>query len=254
MSESTFYIQNNNGEKYVEHRNPSSILTNLHYLEYKTEQEDYNIQIASPVFAEIESIEIKDVGNRNQRPVFITIHFTDGSILLGFFMNSGKYREDREDYSRYFTHYDYLDYYDTHVFHFKPEEGKTIDFFQVVNENSSCFYEEYCWIFMSGGVVSLLKVDERTLPNIIHHYPMLYRPNDYISIFTIDELDFSERFGEVVGSCRINASGKPVKIICDFRDESVELEIFEANYEPEQDGEIDGISCREYREAELREV
>ena len=76
---------------------------------------------------------------------------------------------------------------------------------------------------MSGGVVSLLKVDERTLPNIIHHYPMLYRPNDYISIFTIDELDFSERFGEVVGSCRINASGKPVKITCDFRDESVEL-------------------------------
>ena len=81
MSESTFYIQNKNGGDYVEHRNPSSILTNLHYLEYKTEQEE-NIQIASPVFAEIESIEIKDVGNRNQRPVFITIHFTDGSVQM----------------------------------------------------------------------------------------------------------------------------------------------------------------------------
>ena len=165
-------------------------------------------------------------------------------------MNSGMYREDN---SRYFTHYDYLDYYDTHVFHFTPEEGKTIDFFQVVNENSSCFYEEYCWIVISGGVVSLLKVDERTLPYIIHNR-ILYRPHGYINIFTIDELDFSERFGEVVGSCRIDASGKPVKIMCDFRDESVELEIFEENYEPEQDGEIDGISCREYREAELREV
>ena len=80
MSESTFYRQNNNG-KYFEDRNPSSILRNLHYLEYKTEQEE-NIQIASPVFAEIESIEIKDVGNRNQRPVFITIRFEDGSVQM----------------------------------------------------------------------------------------------------------------------------------------------------------------------------
>ena len=76
-------------------------------------------------------------------------------------------------------------------------------------------------------------------------------------------MDFSKRLeglGDVVGFCRIEASGKPVRITCDFRNESadvvltVELEIFEANYEPEQDGERDGISCPEYREAELREV
>jgi hypothetical protein len=92
---------------------------------------------------------------------------------------------------------------------------------------------------------------------------MLYRPHNYINIFSTEELDFSERlegFGDVVGFCRIEASGRPVRITCDFRNKSmnvvltVELEMFEANYEPEQDGERDGISCPEYREAQLREV
>ncbi len=168
-------------------------------------------------------------------------------------MNSGEYREE---YSRHFTHYDYLDYFEMHVFHFEPEEGKTIDFFEVVNRSSCCFYEEYCWIVVSKGVVSLLKVDERTLLNIID-YPMLYRPHNHINIFSTEELDFSERlegFGDVVGSCRIEAGGRPVRIICDFQVITVELEIFEAKYEPEQDGEVDGISCPEYREAQLREV
>jgi hypothetical protein len=91
---------------------------------------------------------------------------------------------------------------------------------------------------------------------------MSYHP-PYKDIFSISELDFSKRLeglGEVVGSCRIEADGRPVKITCDFQNESadvvltVELEIFEANYEREQDGELDGISCPEYREAELREV
>jgi hypothetical protein len=80
MSESTFYRQNENGE-YVKRRNPSSILTTLYYLEYKTEQED-NIQIASPVFAEIASIEIKEPDYRNPRTVFITIRFEDGSVQM----------------------------------------------------------------------------------------------------------------------------------------------------------------------------
>jgi hypothetical protein len=35
---------------------------------------------------------------------------------------------------------------------------------------------------------------------------------------------------------------------------TVELEIFFKNFEPEQDGELDGISCPEYREAQLRDV
>lgn len=174
-------------------------------------------------------------------------------------MNSGEYHEE---YSRHFTQYDYFNYSETHVFHLKPEEGKYIDFFEVVNPNSHCFYEEYCWIIVSGGVVSLLKVDERTLLNIIH-YPILYRPHNYINIFSTEELDFSQRLeglGEVVGFCRIDVSGRPVKITCEFKNKSgkvvltVELEIFEANYEPEQDGERDGISCPEYREAQLRKV
>ena len=92
---------------------------------------------------------------------------------------------------------------------------------------------------------------------------MLYHPHPYKDMFSISELDFSERLeglGEVVGSCRIDADGRPVKITCDFQNESeeivltVELEIFEANYEREQDGAVDGISCPEYREAQLREV
>ena len=117
-------------------------------------------------------------------------------------------------------------------------------------------------MFVSGGVVSLLKVDEDTLLNIFYN-PMSYHPHPYNDIFSISELDFSERlegFGEVVGSYRIDADGRPVKISCDFQNESgeivltVELVIFEANYKQEQDGEHDGISCPEYREAELREV
>ena len=80
MPESTFYRQNKNGD-YIEDRNPSSILRNLHYLEYKTEQEE-NIQIASPVFAEIASIEIKKPDYRNPRTVFITIRFEDGSVQM----------------------------------------------------------------------------------------------------------------------------------------------------------------------------
>ena len=257
MSEPTFYRKNQNGD-YIECRNPCNVLQSQYYLQFKTHQ-GVNIQIRSPVSKNITSIEIKDAGNMNPRAVFITIRFDDGSILLGFFMKSGEYHEE---YSRYFTHYDYLNYSDTHVFHWEPEEGKTIDFFDVVNRSSCCFYEEYCWIVVSGGVVSLLKVDERTLLNIIH-YPMLYRPHNYINIFSTEELDFSERlegFGDVVGFCRIEASGRPVRITCDFRNKSmnvvltVELEMFEANYEPEQDGERDGISCPEYREAQLREV
>ena len=257
MSKTTFYRKKENGD-YIECQNPSSILRSQHYLQFETEQ-GANIQIASPVSADIASIEIKEPDYRNPRAVFITIRFDDSSVLLGFFMNSGEYREE---YSLHFTHYDYLDYLETHIFHFEPEEGKPIDFFEVVNRSSCCFYEEYCWIVVSGGVVSLLKVDERTLLNIIH-YPMLYHPHPYKGIFSISELDFSERLeglGEVVGSCRIDADGSPVKITCDFQNESeeivltVELEIFEANYEREQDGEHDGISCPEYREAELREV
>lgn len=258
MSKSTFYRKRENGE-YVECQNPNiCILRNKYYLQFKTHQ-GVNIQIASPVSENIASIEIKDPNYTNPHAIFITIHFDNGSILLGFFMNSGEYRENS---SHYFTHYEYLDYYDTHVFHWEPEEGKTIDFFQVVNRNSYCFYEYHCWIVVIGGVVSLLKVDERTLLNIIH-YPTLYRPHNYINIFSTEELDFSQRlegFGEVVGFCRIEASGRPVRITCDFRNKSmnvvltVELQIFEANYEPEQDGVRDGISCPEYREAQLREV
>jgi len=74
-------------------------------------------------------------------------------------------------------------------------------FFEMVSKNSSCFYEKYCWIIISGGVVSLSKVDERTLLNIIY-YPLNYHPDNFINIFSISELDFSERlegFGEVVG-------------------------------------------------------
>jgi hypothetical protein len=184
------------------------------------------------------------------------------SVLLGFFIKSGEYREDHEKCYKYFTQYDYLNYSENNVFHLKPEEGKTIDFFEVVSHNSYCFYEEYCWLFVSGGVVSLLKVDEDTLLNILYN-PMSYHPHPSSNIFSISELDFSERlkeFGEVVGSCRIDAEERPVKISCDFQNESgeivltVELEIFEANYKPEQDGERDGISCPEYREAGLREV
>ncbi len=258
--EPTFYRENKYG-RYVECPNPSSIgccLQDTRYLNIRDYQGN-NIRIMSPVLAKIESFEIKEPDYRNRRAVFITIHFDDGSILLGFFMNSGKYCED---HLRYFTQYDYLDYSETHVFHLKPEEGKTIDFFEVVSHRSNCFYEEYCWIVVSGGVVSLLKVDEDTLLNILY-YAMLYHPHPYKDIFSISELDFSERLeglGEVVGSCRIDADGRPVKITCDFQNESeeivltVELEIFEANYEREQDGEHDGISCPEYREAELREV
>ena len=257
MSEPTFYRKNEYGN-YVKFQDPRSFFRRQYYLQFITHQ-GVNIQIASPVLADIVSIEIKEPDYRNPRAVFITIHFDDGSILLGFFMNSGEYREE---YSRHFTHYDYLDYSETHIFHWEPKEGKTINFFEVVNPNSYCFYEEYCWIIVCGGVVSLLKVDERTLLNIIH-YPILYRPRDYINIFSTEELDFSQRlegFGEVVGSCRIEASGRPVKITCEFKNKSgkvvltVELEIFEANYEPEQDGERDGISCPEYREAQLGEV
>ena len=229
------------------------------YLKFRDER-GYNIQIMSPVSATITSIEIKEPYHRNPSAVFITIRFDDGSILLGFFMNSGKYREYHNKCYKSFTQYDYFNYSETHVFHLKPEEGKTIDFFEVVNQSSCCFYEEYCWIFVSGGVVSLLKVDEDTLLNIFYN-PMSYHP--YKDIFSISELDFSERlegFGEVVGSCRIDADGRPVKISCDFQNESaevvliVELVIFEANYEREQDGAVDGISCPEYREAQLREV
>lgn len=257
MSEPTFYRKNKYGN-YVKFQDPRSFFRRQYYLQYITHQ-GVNIQIVSPVLADIVSIEIKEPDYRNPRAVFITISFDDGSILLGFFMNSGEYREE---YSRHFTHYDYLDYSETHIFHWEPEEGKTIDFIEVVNPSSHCFYEEYCWIIVSGGVVSLLKVDERPLLNIIH-YPILYRPRDNINIFSTEELDFSKRLeglGDVVGSCRIEASGRPVKITCEFQNKSgkivltVELEIFEANYEPEQDGERDGISCPEYREAQLREV
>ena len=252
--EPTFYRENKYG-RYVECPDPSRIgcgLQDKYPLNIRDKQGN-NIQIMSPVLAKIASIEIKEPDYRNRQAVFITIHFDDGSILLGFFMNSGKYCED---HLRYFTQYDYLDYSETHVFHLKPEEGKTIDFFEVVNESSNCFYEEYCWIVVSGGVVSLLKVDEDTLLKIFY-CPMLYYPHPYKDIFSISELDFSERLeglGDVVGSCRIEASGRPVRITCDFQVLTVELEIFEANYEPEQDGERDGISCPEYREAELREV
>jgi hypothetical protein len=253
MSELTFYRETTYGI-YEKCGDPSHI--GRYCLRTKDERRN-NIQITSPVLANIVSIEIKEPDYRNLQAVFITIHFDDGSILLGFFMNSGKYCED---HSLYFTHYDYLNYSETHVFHLKPEEGKTIDFFEVVNPSSG-FYEEYCWIVVSGGVVSLLKVNEDTLLNILY-YPMSYHP-PYKDIFSISELDFSKRLeglGEVVGSCRIEADGRPVKITCDFQNESadvvltVELEIFEANYEREQDGELDGISCPEYREAELREV
>ena len=64
----------------------------------------------------------------------------------------------------------------------------------------------------------------------------------------------------MVGFCRIDADGRPVKITCEFKNKSgkvvltVELEIFEANYEPEQDGERDGISCPEFRDAQLTKV
>ena len=254
-SEPTFYRENDYGRYDEECPNPSRIGCGLRTIDERGNK----IQIMSPVLADIASIEIKEPDYRNRQAVFITIHFDDGSILLGFFMNSGKYCED---HSRYFTHYDYLNYSETHVFHLKPEEGKTIDLFEVVNESSNCFYEEYCWIVVSGGVVFLLKVDEDTLLNILY-YQMLYHPHPYKDIFSISELDFSERLewlGDVVGFCRIEASGKPVRITCDFRNESeeivltVKLEIFEANYEPEQDGERDGISCPEYREAQLREV
>ena len=257
-SKSTFYRETKYGY-YDECPDPSSTLEcgqSRHCLKFRDERV-YNIQIMSPVSATIASIEIKDPDYRNRTPVFITIHFDDGSILLGFFMNSGKYRENNKS----FTQYDYFNYSETHVFHLKPEEGKYIDFFKVVNQDSCCFYEEYCWIFVSGGVVSLLKVDEDTLLNIFYN-PMSY-PHPYNDIFSISELDFSERleeFGEVVGSCRIEASGRPVKITCDFQNESAEvvltvkLVIFEANYKREQDGAVDGISCPEYREAALREA
>lgn len=251
-SEPTFYRETKYGRYDEECRDPSHI---GRYCLRTIDERGNKIQIMSPVLADIASIEIKEPDYRNRQAVFITIHFDDGSILLGFFMNSGKYCEN---HSRYFTHYDYLNYSETHVFHLKPEEGKTIDFFEVVSHS---FYEEYCWIVVSGGVVSLLKVNEDTLLNILY-YPMSYHP-PYKDIFSISELDFSKRLeglGDVVGFCRIEADGRPVRITCDFRNESeeivltVKLEIFEANYEPEQDGERDGISCPEYREAELREV
>ena len=166
MSERTFYRETTYGRYDEECPNPSRIGCGLRTIDERGNK----IQIMSPVLAKIVSIEIKEPDYRNRQAVFITIHFDDGSILLGFFMNSGKYCED---HSRYFTHYDYLNYSETHVFHLKPEEGKTIDFFEVVNESSNCFYEEYCWIVVSGGVVSLLKVDEDTLLKIFY-CPMLY--------------------------------------------------------------------------------
>ena len=262
-SKPTFYRETEDG--YRECTNPSSVCgwgpQDRCYLT-TTDNQGNNVKIMSPVSATIASIEIKEPYHRNPSAVFITIRFDDGSILLGFFMNSGKYRENNNKCYKSFTQYDYFNYSETHVFHLKPEEGKYIDFFEVVNQDSCCFYEEYCWIFVSGGVVSLLKVDEDTLLNIFY-YPMSYHPHPYNDIFSISKLDFSERlegFGEVVGSCRIEARGRPVKITCDFQNESgeivrtVELEIFEANYEPEQDGERDGISCPEYREAALREA
>jgi len=260
-SESTTFSRKNKYGNFDECQDPCSILQSQHYLQFETEQ-GANIQIASPVLADIVSIEIKEPDYRNPHAVFITISFDDGSILLGFFMKSGEYREYNNKCYKSFTQYDYFNYSETHIFHWEPEEGKTIDFIEVVNPSSHCFYEEYCWIIVSGGVVSLLKVDERPLLNIIH-YPILYRPRDNINIFSTEELDFSKRLeglGDVVGSCRIEASGRPVKITCEFQNKSgkivltVELEIFEANYEPEQDGERDGISCPEYRESQLREV
>ncbi len=262
--ESTFYRENEYGG-YVKCTDPRHVsgcgLRNRYCLE-TIDKQGNNIQIMSPISDTIVLIEIKEPDYRSPNAFFITIYFDNGSILLGFFMNSGKYREDYEKCYKFFTHYDYFNYSETHVFHLKPEEGKTIDFFEVVSHSSYCFYEEYCWIVVSGGVVSLLKVDEDTLLNIFY-YPMSYHPHPYKDIFSISELDFSERLeglGEVVGSCRIDADGRPVKISCDFQNKSgeigltVELEIFEANYEREQDGERDGISCPEYREAELREV
>lgn len=259
MPERYFSKKHQYSGNYVECEDPRSPYRN--YLRFRTEQ-GVNIQIANRVPETIVSIDIKEPYYRSPNAFFITIYFDDGSVLLGFFIKSGEYREDHEKCYKYFTQYDYLNYSENNVFHLKPEEGKTIDFFEVVSHNSYCFYEEYCWLFVSGGVVSLLKVDEDTLLNILY-YQMLYHPHPYKDIFSISELDFSERLeglGEVVGSCRIDADGRPVKITCDFQNESeeivltVELEIFEANYEREQDGEHDGISCPEYREAELREV
>jgi hypothetical protein len=263
MSESKPFFHKETKDGYRECPDPRSVCgwgpQDRCYLT-TTDNQGNNVKIMSPVSATIASIEIKEQDYRNRTAVFITIHFDDGSVLLGFFIKSGEYREDHEKCYKYFTQYDYLNYSENNVFHLKPEEGKTIDFFEVVSHNSYCFYEEYCWIIVSGGVVSLLKVDEDTLLNIFFS-PMSYHPNR--NIFSISELDFSERLeglGEVVGSCRIDADGRPVKISCDFQIESgeivltVELKIFEANYEREQDGQIDGVSTPEYREAELREV
>ena len=85
MSESKTIFHKETEDGYRECPDPSSVCgwgpQDRCYLT-TTDNQGNNVKIMSPVSATIASIEIKDPDYRNRTPVFITIHFDDGSVYI----------------------------------------------------------------------------------------------------------------------------------------------------------------------------